>query len=423
MMGPAGRDGGAVVLLFVCATFLLAACGAGAGRAPRSSYWVVEKRVPRSARRAGILTCGSKSPDTETRGFFEERLADASSAAVDIRAQLLGDIGITAFFNGCYGVSAQALDEAIRITTSFTSDPRRVRDVTALEGKEQLRIFKGEAHERAALFLFRGLIYLRQGDYGNARACFKSGQLQDVTSVENRDEAANWLSLRFLERLTDRWEQRGARRPWELGRIPEGLAAPEPGDSDDGLLVIAVGEAPRKILLQSAEDHRLSYVVEPDRDIHVSLTKVGEPATPLLRIDKPMEDIFIQAVSRGRRAMDEVIAAKKRTQAQASTNADVSQGVASVASAFGIFGLPVALASALYSTSERETAASARTAPDLRRIVSVPAVLYLGTFPSGDEVRLRISRGDGTEVLDATVRPRSASSSWKHDVVSYRVLD
>ena len=64
--------------------------------------------------------------------------------------------------------------------------------------KENAKDFKGEPYERAMAYYYRGLAYLAEGDYENARASFKGGMLQD-TLAANEKYNADFASLAFLE--------------------------------------------------------------------------------------------------------------------------------------------------------------------------------------------------------------------------------
>ena len=61
-----------------------------------------------------------------------------------------------------------------------------------------MKHFKGEPYERAMSYYYRGLLYMLEEDYENARACFKAGIIQDAFAEENQNRC-DFALLLFLE--------------------------------------------------------------------------------------------------------------------------------------------------------------------------------------------------------------------------------
>ena len=364
--------------------------------------WNVQKYVSEDDQLIALVNVSDTNALIDAKETFHLRTLEAQKLPIEERARCLADIGITAFFNGCYDEATSALDEAISIMGGITSDPELVARVISLEGSEQERVFKGEAHERALVFLIRGLIFLSKGDFGNARACFKSGQIQDSRIVDGKAVWGDWLSLRYLEALTEFWQD-GIVPHSGTWATPEGLSVGWPQEGHDSLLLVACGLPPQKVLLHNKNEYRLSYLPSETLSLRILLSPSGV-SSPALVLDRPAENIFVQAVSHGRREMDKVLEAKRGFSESALVKADVAEGVGVVASQFGVFGLPVVLAAATFSTSERNVAAAMKKAPDLRQLSCIPACIYLGTFKSSSPIYIAIQRQNGSGVYSRMIK-------------------
>jgi hypothetical protein len=162
---------------------------------------------------AVTLLCGCDTVPTHsqqqnsTREFF---LAQAHSANQgNVMADLwdqgewnavlnLDRLGKVALFEGDLDTAGRAFDGAIaRIETVYADNPsaRKARSTFSSEGTKD---FKGEPHERAMTFLYRGLIDLSLGDFENARASFKAAEFQNTMSQQQNFDStlplATWLA-------------------------------------------------------------------------------------------------------------------------------------------------------------------------------------------------------------------------------------
>ena len=87
----------------------------------------------------------------------------------------LMEIGAAAFHQGHYDLSKAALDRAIANIESVYADNEAAHRARSLWYEEGEKDFKGEPYERSMVFYYRGLLFLRDGDYGNARASSSPG--------------------------------------------------------------------------------------------------------------------------------------------------------------------------------------------------------------------------------------------------------
>ena len=109
----------------------------------------------------------------------------------------LNELAVAAMRMGERDLAKRALDESIlNIEAVFGSTPGAGRART-LFFNEDIKLFKGESHERCMAFLYRGILYMQDGDWQNARASFRSGALQDAFAEEQQDQA-DWAIFDYL---------------------------------------------------------------------------------------------------------------------------------------------------------------------------------------------------------------------------------
>lgn len=71
---------------------------------------------------------------------------------------------------------------------------RRARGLFSLESG---KVFYGEPHERSMGWFYRGLLYWRDGEPDNARACFRTAQLFDAAAASA--DRGDWVLMDFLD--------------------------------------------------------------------------------------------------------------------------------------------------------------------------------------------------------------------------------
>ncbi|MDP3179996.1 MAG: hypothetical protein Q8M76_18940, partial [Spirochaetaceae bacterium] len=247
------------------------------------------------------------------------------------------EIGARTFWRGDTASAKPAFDDAMaRINAVFDKDANaaKARQLWYDEGSKD---FKGEPYERAMAFGYRGLIFLLEGDYENARAAFRQGQLQDAFAEEgqNRDDFA---LLRFLEAWASHANGDKDLAEEAMARVKE--LRPDYGgfgEKDDTLVLLETGQAPRK--LGDGASHSF-FVYRRGKPILATHAQVVLGSASLQAY--PMEDLYYQASTRGGREIDHVLQGKAQFQATTggvgSFLADTSVAL-STAGSFGIDGL------------------------------------------------------------------------------------
>jgi hypothetical protein len=286
------------------------------------------------------------------------------------------EIGARAFWRGDYATARTALDDAImKIDSVFARDANaaKARKLWYDEGSKD---FKGEPYERVMVYAYRGLIYLHDGDYENARAAFRQGQMQDAFAEEQQNRA-DFALLVFLEAWASHLNGDADLRDQalqQLGALRDDV--PRFGPKDDTLVIAETGFAPRK--LGDGVDHSY-FVYRRGKSItenQVEIVRAGQ-ALPAY----PMEDIYYQASTRGGRAVDKILQGKAQlkqsTGAAGSLLADSTVAVTEVMGSSNALAAVSGVAGVLLIVSS-----SAKPQADVRTWTSLPDTVHVLTLAS-----------------------------------------
>jgi hypothetical protein len=203
---------------------------------------------------------------------------------------------------GEYPVAIRSFDGVLlQIERVYANNPGAAK-ARSLWYKEGRKDFKGEPYERAMAYYYRGLLYLMESDYENARACFKTGVMQDAFAEEKQNRC-DFALLIFLEGWASQLNGDKALADAAYRVVEElrpGFVRPP---SDHNCLIIAeTGTSPRKLA-----DGMGHYELRLFRGKGFS-----EVGARLMIHDRqetmfPLEDIAWQAMTRGGRAIDHIL--------------------------------------------------------------------------------------------------------------------
>ena len=200
--------------------------------------------------------------------------------------------------------AANLLDDAIaRVGGRFGKDSsaRRARGYFSEEASKS---FVGEPYERSMAYYYRGLLYWEAGELDNARACFRSAQVEDSDS-EGQEYAGDYVLMDYLDGLAS---YRLSGTGWDAYRRATNAATlviPERFETLGNVLVFAeYGQAPEKYAAGEYRE-RLKLRDGGSRAIEVML-RSGDQAIHI----GAMDDLSYQATTRGGRVMDHILANK-----------------------------------------------------------------------------------------------------------------
>jgi hypothetical protein len=212
--------------------------------------------------------------------------------------------GLAALRAGRHDQAKTYLDDAIgRIGGLLSGPDDAAAKARGLFSAESTKTFVGEPYERAMAYYYRGLLYWRDGELDNARACFRSAQLSD-SEAEGAEHRGDFVVLDYLAGLAST----------KLGADGADAFARAAGHSKRDLPpydlkanVVFFAEFGRGPTKYAGGDfgEQLRFRAGDSRVRSAVLTVDGQEVRFL-----PWDDLTFQATTRGGRVMDYVLGRK-----------------------------------------------------------------------------------------------------------------
>jgi tetratricopeptide (TPR) repeat protein len=211
---------------------------------------------------------------------------------------------LTAMRKGDYGEAKANLDAAIARISNILGKDESARKARGYFHSEANKTFIGEPYERAMAYYYRGILYWMDGEPDNARACFRSAQLEDSDAVDKK-YSSDYVLLDYLDGLASlKLSGDGSdalKRATEVAKI----SAPAPYNPKANLLLFADFSGGPIKYAGGRHDELLMFRHGPDHARTVQVQLGGQ--TYQIR---PYDDLYFQATTRGGRVMDHILANK-----------------------------------------------------------------------------------------------------------------
>ncbi len=301
--------------------------------------------------------------------------------------------GLAAMDIGAFDAARGSFDESLNYIETIYANNETAKKARSLWYEEGMKDFKGEPYERAMAYYYRGIIYLRDGDYQNARACFKSAMLQDAFAEEHQHQC-DFALMAFLYGWSSQCngEMDMANAAYkEVKELRPDFKAPLP--NDNVLIIAETGTAPRK-LADGVGHYELVY----RRGKFFTEKRTQLTINQRMYNMYPMEDIAWQAMTRGGRAIDRILEGQvefRRTHEKIGTTlTEISSTAMIAAPAFESATSEIQIASGvlgLIGVTQLAMAQNARPRADTRYWKNLPDTVHVFTcaMPTGDNVNVR----------------------------------
>ena len=232
---------------------------------------------------------------------------NAARAAAPAKDRVLWNyrIAAAALRAGNWDEARDKLDDALLRMGGIITNSAEARQARSLFGAESGKIFIGEPYERVMAYYYRGLLYWREGQPDNARACFRSGQLID-SDADEATHRGDYVLLDYLEGLASARLAADGAAAWARAQAnaPGGLPLPPYAAAANVLVFAEFGQGPRKYAAGPyGEQLRFAAVDSP---VHAAALTVAGQTLPLPAYD----DLSFQAMTRGGRVMDHILGNK-----------------------------------------------------------------------------------------------------------------
>jgi len=205
---------------------------------------------------------------------------------------------------GRFDDAKRNLDDALALVGGVKTADKNARKARSYFHGEDSKTFVGEPYERVMAYYYRGILYWRDGQPDNARACFRSAQLED-SDAENKTYAADYVLLDYLDALaTAKLAGDGSDADKRARELDKTHLLPPCDPRANLLFFIDFGEGPTK---RAGGNHgeKLYFAEGHSRAAKARVTIDGKTA-----LAPAYDDLYFQATTRGGRVMDHILGNK-----------------------------------------------------------------------------------------------------------------
>lgn len=328
-------------------------------------------------------------------------------------------LGLAAMQRGQLRIAEHAFDESLlRIEAIYANDPQ-AQKAKSVWSEEKIKDFKGEPYERAMAYYYRGILYLTQGDYENARAAFVAGEYQDTMS-EKEEFAGDFSVLSYLAGWASQCAGDGDRAGsfYEAARNA-GADLTVPSVEHNALLLIDAGSGPRKTA-SGKHSELLEFVPGETGTPAVPIVAAisGTSSTPGLAAD-----VNWQAATRGGRPIQAILEGKAQWKSATAGAADLALTASTVASTASILSTDVnqsmdfanaGLLAAGIGLFANMAASAMKPAADTRYWETLPGAVFVVTSAGIDipEWQVQLQEHGPVVAPSFAVRAGNCSMTW-----------
>jgi tetratricopeptide (TPR) repeat protein len=297
--------------------------------------------------------------------------------------------GRIAFMKGDWAQAEGLLADAQTQVETIYADNPKAKAARSVFVPESTKDFKGDPYERAMLGVYLGLIDLSRGDFDNARAGFRSAQLQLTWSASEQyeDDMALAQYLVGWSYWCEGSRSSAAEEFAQAQKLRADLVPPRPADN---LLMLAeVGAAPVKIRAGQYGEVQRMRAGAPSPMQQVAFRVPSASGPPAFVPAVMAEDLLLQSDTRGGRAIDGIRAGKASFRSGADSVKNAGASVSTVAlGAAAIQGYTgrdsramsgIGVVAGLVALTAKGVSSSAETQADIRYWSNLPERIYLAT--------------------------------------------
>ncbi|MBF6023225.1 hypothetical protein [Lysobacter niastensis] len=245
----------------------------------------------------------AQSKRSELQPFYKTLYLDGEHNAV-LNFQRLG---LAAMEAGAWAEAEWAFDEALARIEAVYGKTSIASDARSKWNAEGIKDFKGEPYERVMAYYYRGLLYLREGDYQNARASFMAGEFQDTLS-EAEEFQGDFALMNYLSGWSSYCMGDTVQAGDAFAVAKQVNSAVQMPGKENTLLIADLGRGPVK-MARGTQHKLLAFAESMDagrgEQAHAAIAGNAQQR-PL----SEYSDVYFQATTRGGRAFDAILDGK-----------------------------------------------------------------------------------------------------------------
>lgn len=315
-------------------------------------------------------------------------------------------LGLAAERTGYSDLAKRVFDQAIKRELALQEGAEQAERSKSKFVPDEEKWFKGEAYERSALYIYRGLLYAADSDWGNAAACAKRAQVEDIASKEQ--DSGDWYSAEWLLAFASLKQNDPGTANDALARaakFPNRQGDVIPPHADDNVIIVAeAGQAPVKLGTGEYQE-KLTFV---QGECKTTKFEVDVPSAPAA-VTAAADSLYVQATTRGPRKLDYILNGKAefKSATDMAGNAAIVAGAATALTSDNNTQSFVGAGLVAAGIITKVVSASTHPAADVRSWDNLPNSIYLYSFkcPVGTTNVTLKAFGAGGKILKEETLP------------------
>ena len=362
-----------------------------------------------------ITTAQQNEFPTELHPYYQTLQSDGEWGAVLNYNRL----GLLALDKGHLSLAGHAFDASLQRIEAIYANTESAKKARSFWSAEGVKDFKGESYERAMAYYYRGLLFVAEGDYDNARAAFRSAEYQDtISNDEQYSGDFGLMSLLAGWSAQCNGDKASAQDLYKQAiNQQNNLVAPDL--KANTLILVESGTAPSKTT-SGQYNEALQLIGGVDNAVGGTANGV-----PLALIG----DISWQATTLGGRAVDQILDGKASFKAGADTTAAVAGSAAQVAMNLALsnpYGsnvndmLGAGGAMAVIGIGAKLFGKATKPKADIRSWDNLPSNVFGGFLTNHNDTPIQVSLTDTSGNTTILEKPAINSHQGQCQLVVYR---
>jgi tetratricopeptide (TPR) repeat protein len=268
----------------------------------RSVCWIITAAVS-----LAVASCATKPPE-HVVALTGNIIVDGPNAIEHgpPRDKVLWEYrtAAAAMRQGKFDLAKRYLDDALTTLQGVYGPDPNARKARGYFHAEAKKTFIGEPYERSMAYIYRGILYWMDGEADNARACFRSAEIED-SDTENHEYAGDWVLPDYLDGLaTAKLGGDGADALKRAQASAKSIKLPSYEPKANVLFFFEFGPGPTKYATgEYSQELRFHVSASP---VALAEFHVDGKKYPVA----PADDVWFQASTRGGRVMDHILGNK-----------------------------------------------------------------------------------------------------------------
>jgi hypothetical protein len=285
-------------------------------------------------------------------------------------------LAAAAMRHGDFDLARHNLEDALTTLQGIYGPDPNAKKARSYFHAESKKTFIGEPYERSMAYIYRGILYWMDGQPDNARACFRSAELED-SDTANHEYAGDWVLPDYLDGYaTAKLGGDGSDAFKRAEASAKGVKLPPYNTKANLLLFVEFSPGPTKFSTgQYGEELRFHVPPSPLLSAEIKVDSFKFPVAPT-------DDVWFQASTRGGRQMDHILGNKAVFKSATDTAGNVALigGLTTAVVSGNRTGQEVGLGLALAGLISKGISAATTPQADTRSWDNLPRYLSFATL-------------------------------------------